>query len=211
MTPNRGRIICHLTALLIGLFASGCYIPGGGWTMRTGIDLRRYKKPSAFVELVDTRWDEYNRVAEINSMTVPTAQPAAFTSGTAPGLMEGIGVPPASDPGMVPDSSRMSQPGGNSSPTSDPPEPGFPGNPTGGTPTGGEPNQLPGAVDAPASTPLPRDAPTARRSALDGPPMSASATDDLTTDLTVAAASAQSPAAKPSRRPMASRLFSRPQ
>jgi hypothetical protein len=36
--------------------------------MRGGIDLRRHRKPSAFVELVDTRWDEYNRVAEINMM-----------------------------------------------------------------------------------------------------------------------------------------------
>ena len=207
MTLNCGRIVCHLTALLIGLSVSGCYIPGGGWTMRTGVDLRRHKKPSAFVELVDTRWDEYNRVAEINQMTVSnpapsTASPAAFTPGAGPGLMEGIPVPPASDPGST-----------TSAPT--PPEPQFPGNPTGDNstgenPAGGEPNRLPGAVDAPTSTPT-RDAPTARRSTLDAPPMAAPATEDATTDLTVAPASAQAPPAKPSRRPMASRLFSRPQ
>ena len=110
MTSNRARIIYRLSALLIGLSASGCFVPGGGWTMRTGVDLRRYKKPSAFVELVDTRWDEYNRIAEINSMMACTpspsiVSPAGFAPGIAPaagpGLMEGISVPPASDAGSI--------------------------------------------------------------------------------------------------------------
>ncbi len=39
--------------------------------MRTGVDVRRCMKPAVFVELVDTRWDEYNRVAEINSTLAP--------------------------------------------------------------------------------------------------------------------------------------------
>jgi len=65
--------VCVRTGWRLGLAfvcaaASGCYIPGGGWTMRTGLDVRRYHKPSAFLELVDTRWDEYNRVAELNLM-----------------------------------------------------------------------------------------------------------------------------------------------
>ena len=60
------RVGAVLSAGFACLAASGCFVPGGGWTMRGGIDLRRSRKPSAFVELVDTRWDEYNRVAEMN-------------------------------------------------------------------------------------------------------------------------------------------------
>ena len=47
---------------------SGCYIPGSGWTLRSGIDLRTYRKPAVFTEMVDTRWDEWNRVAQMNAM-----------------------------------------------------------------------------------------------------------------------------------------------
>lgn len=54
-----------LASLACGL--GGCYIPNGGWTLRSGLDLRTMKKPSCFTELVDTRWDEYNRVAQANS------------------------------------------------------------------------------------------------------------------------------------------------
>jgi len=55
-----------LSAGFVSLAISGCFVPGGGWTMRGGLDMRRSRKPSVFVELVDTRWDEYNRVAEMN-------------------------------------------------------------------------------------------------------------------------------------------------
>jgi len=221
MTPNRGRIACHMTALLISLTASGCFVPGGGWTMRTGIDLRRCRKPSAFVELVDTRWDEFNRIAEINSMAASTPSPAVIGPGAGPSLMEGVPVPPASDPRIMPDSSRPSLPAVDGSQTSTPPDLQFPDNSlgnspgnatgdnaTGGDPTEGEPSRLPPADDGPAATPA-RDAPTARRSALDGPPTAASAPGDAVTDLSAAPSSA--PATRRSRRPMASRLFSRPQ
>ena len=56
-----------LTAALVAATLSGCYIPGGGWTMRTGLDFRTCYKPAAFLEMVDTRWDEYNRVALMNN------------------------------------------------------------------------------------------------------------------------------------------------
>ena len=54
-----------LASLACGI--GGCYIPNGGWTLRSGIDLRTHKKPACFTELVDTRWDEWNRVAQMNS------------------------------------------------------------------------------------------------------------------------------------------------
>jgi hypothetical protein len=54
-------------ALSLGACAlSGCYIPGSGWTLRTGLDARTARKPALFVEMVDTRWDEWNRVAQCN-------------------------------------------------------------------------------------------------------------------------------------------------
>lgn len=223
MTPNRGRIICHLTALLISLPASGCYVPGGGWTMRTGIDLRRHAKPSAFVELVDTRWDEYNRIAEINAFTpTTTVLPATFAPGPAPGpgpgpgLMEGISVPPATEPAIAPESSRAFQPGSNDSPASTPPAPQFPGASSGGdsagiSPTDDEPSRLPGDADAPAQSPQSSDGPTALKTSLGSTFFGPSANGDAMSASTVAATSAPTPAAKPARRPMASRLFSRPQ
>ena len=181
--------------------------------MRTGVDLRRPRKPSAFVELVDTRWDEYNRIAEINSMTVSTTAPAAFTPGSAPGPTEEFPVPPASGLRMMQDSSVPSQTEGNASPTSAPTarEPEFPGTSTGDNPTGDEPIRLPGADDAPLEAPQLRDAPTARRSALDDPPITALATAGGPRDQAAAGSRVQAASAKLSRRPMASRLFSRPQ
>ena len=199
MTPNRGRIVCHLTALIVSLSASGCYIPGGGWTMRTGVDVRCLKKPAAFVELVDTRWDEYNRIAVINSFpaTVSVA-PAGYAPAAGPHLIEGVSVPPAADPR-------------SESSTPIPPDPRFPGSSSGIKVPHDEPSRLPDAQDEPARTPVPRNAPTARRTALEGPAMDSSSNDDTTADVAATAASAPSPPAKRAKRPMASRLFSRPQ
>jgi hypothetical protein len=211
MTPNRGRIICHLTVLLVSLPALGCYIPGGGWTMRTGVDLRRHKKPSAFVELVDTRWDEYNRIAEINTMMALTPPPAAPVPGGGPGLMEGIPVPPASGLKFGPDSRPSSSPVADGSPeSSSPPDPRFPDDLNGDDTTADEPSRLPGAPEGPADAPADRDPPTARRAPPDGLPFDNSATDNVTKDPAVAPASAKTEL-RPSRRPMASRLFARPQ
>lgn len=58
------RLACGL--LFVGA-ATGCYVPGGGWTMRTGVDFRTPRKPGCYVEMVDTRWDEWNRVAQMNA------------------------------------------------------------------------------------------------------------------------------------------------
>jgi hypothetical protein len=92
------------------LSTAGCFVPGGGWTMRTGLDMRRPRKPSAFVELVDTRWDEYNRVATMNLDLATTRRgrrmdmewPGAVMVSTPPaanGVPAGNGLPP----GMVPE------------------------------------------------------------------------------------------------------------
>jgi hypothetical protein len=200
MTPNRGRIVCHLTALIVSLSAEGCFVPGGGWTMRSGVDVRCLKKPAVFVELVDTRWDEYNRIAVMNSCPATvTVSPAGFASGAGPHLMEGVSVPPASDPRSEPAAAN-------------PPDPGFPGNSSGIKVPQDEPSRLPGGTsDEPAQKPMPRNAPTARRTALEGPTVESSSNDDTAADVTATAASAPSPAAKRAKRPMASRLFSRPQ
>ena len=201
MAPNRGRMLCHWTALIISLSAQGCFVPGGGWTMRTGVDVRCLKKPSAFVELVDTRWDEYNRVALMNTYpSTVTVSPAGVAPGSGPSLLEGISAPPACDPRSEPSAPN-------------PPEPRFPGNSSGVNVPQDEPGRLPAASDAPDQAPSPRNAPTARRTALEGPVVDSTAVDssaneDPTADVTATAASA--PAPKPARRPMASRLFSRP-
>jgi len=203
MTPNRGRMLCHLTALIVSVLTSGCFVPGGGWTMRTGVDWRRHGKPAAFVELVDTRWDEYNRIAEINTFTATsTVSPAGFAPMSGPHLMEGISVPPASE--ARPEAS-----------TSNPPEARFPGNSSRVNVPQDEPGRMPGASDEPAQTPIPRNSPTARRTALEGPTADPSADDSSANEesaegVTATAASVAAPAAKPARRPMASRLFSRP-
>jgi hypothetical protein len=198
MAPNRGRLICHSTALIVSLLASGCFVPGGGWTMRTGLDWRRHGKPAAFVELVDTRWDEYNRVAEINSFPAsPAVSPAGFAPMSGPHLMEGISVPPASDARPEPS-------------TSNPPEARFPGTSSGISPPQDEPTRLPEDSETPTQAPMQRNAPTAQRTALEGPAVDSSANDELAADVTAASASVPAPAAKPARRPMASRLFSRP-
>jgi hypothetical protein len=98
---------------------SGCYIPGSGWTLRSGIDLRTHRKPAVFAEMVDSRWDEWNRVAQMNAMgggcPVPgggglvvessvyaasapasTGVASAASSGAAPGRMDAPGGSPAS-------------------------------------------------------------------------------------------------------------------
>lgn len=205
MTPKRARIICRLLALPIGLSMSGCFIPGGGWTMRTGVDLRRPKKPSAFVELVDTRWDEYNRIAEINTFSVPvsysnTAPPAVpsstFGPAAGPHLMEGISAPPASDPGPA---------------TSDPttPEPPLPGNPSANDATADEPSRLPGDADTPSRSPFPRDLPTARQSSPDDSPTETTTVNKPVVDQMGGTSAPR--ATRKSWRPIASRLFTRPQ
>jgi len=61
------RAISRVLLASLALGIGGCYIPNGGWTLRSGVDLRTHKKPSVFTELVDTRWDEWNRVAQMNS------------------------------------------------------------------------------------------------------------------------------------------------
>jgi hypothetical protein len=173
--------------------------------MRTGVDLRRPKKPSAFLELVDTRWDEYNRIAEINTFSVPvsfsgTSQPGvpapAFGPAAGPHLMEGISVPPASDPGPS-----------TSDPT--PPEPPLPSHPSASDSTIDEPSRLPEDSDTPSRSPFPRDFPTARQSSPDDPTTEATATDKPVVDQMGAASAPR--ATKRSWRPIASRLFSRPQ
>lgn len=117
---------------LVCLFMSGCYVPGGGWTMRTGLDCRRYKKPSLFVEMVDTRWDEYNRVAEMNT-TGGLVDPRHVVTPTVPGTVPGPGLP------VLHDGARGPLPPPNGLPPSEVPAP------IETDPSQGEPHQLPPA------------------------------------------------------------------
>ena len=134
MTIVHVRTAVRLSVALLCLAASGCFVPGGGWTMRGGLDFRRPRKPSAFVELVDSRWDEYNRIADMNiaggmvesNVLTPIAPPSnASPSGSGPV------VPPPSGPPVPADSGQSA-----------------------------EPHPLPGMPDEP---PTPESGPTARR------------------------------------------------
>jgi hypothetical protein len=58
------RILAAGSAALL----TGCYVPGGGWTLRAGCDLREHKKPAIYLEMVDTHWDEQRRVAAFNAV-----------------------------------------------------------------------------------------------------------------------------------------------
>lgn len=102
---------------LLALLLSGCYIPGGGWTLRGGADLRTRYKPTVFVEMVDSRWDEYNRVACANTQCQPrsggksgtgagtgTATDSSGHSGCLLGLpMPGVITPvPSTGPTLAP-------------------------------------------------------------------------------------------------------------
>ncbi|TWU13811.1 hypothetical protein CA54_26460 [Symmachiella macrocystis] len=64
MTPSR---ILKLLGLLIVLApcAGCCCHPKKGITLRGGLDFRECKKPSGFVELVETGWDERRRVQDL--------------------------------------------------------------------------------------------------------------------------------------------------
>jgi len=152
------RIAARLAALAVCLAASGCFVPGGGWTMRTGLDVRRYRKPSVFVELVDTRWDEYNRIAEMNltgfdprAVVTPSAPPG-------PGFSNGLPAMPV-DPGTAPEGTN--------------------GAPPAARPLG-EPNPLPGAPVDPLPPPPPAAgiSATARRTPTGGPRLSATPFDN---------------------------------
>jgi hypothetical protein len=59
LEPN--PTLLRIVASILPLAAAGCFIPGGGWTMRAGVDWRSLKKPGVYMELVDTRWDENHR------------------------------------------------------------------------------------------------------------------------------------------------------
>ncbi len=142
MTTAVLRTGTRLGLLLVCAATTGCYIPGGGWTMRTGLDVRRYHKPSAFLELVDTRWDEYNRVAELNLMGGPIDPRAVVTPWCPPN--GGTMVLPPGIQGVSPALPSTAPANGS------------------GEDNGQEPNPLPGA---PVETlpPPPGVGPTARR------------------------------------------------
>ncbi len=78
-----------IVASLMALTLPGCYIPRGGWTLRSGIDLRTRGKPGAFVEMVDTRWDECNRLTQCQGGSSPCPPGTYPTSATYPAPVEG--------------------------------------------------------------------------------------------------------------------------
>jgi hypothetical protein len=194
MTPERIRIVARFLALLVCLTAVGCFVPGGGWTLRTGVDVRRHCKPAAFLELVDTRWDEYNRIAEINAFSCPVDSRAIYSPGVPPGTADGSPIPAAVDP-------MRSAPGSGS--TLPPDSENY------RSPTGNEPSPLPGTSTDETVPPAARIPPTARKPLFGGPRLANRDTEagpSESGDGTV-----QVSGVKPAKRPMASRLFSRPQ
>ena len=133
MTIVHVRTAVRLSVALVCLAACGCFVPGGGWTMRGGLDFRRPRKPSAFVELVDSRWDEYNRIADLNiaggMVESNVVTPIAPPSNGAPVIPGPVVPPPSGAPAPVDSQSA-------------------------------EPHPLPGMPDEP---PTPESRPTARR------------------------------------------------
>jgi hypothetical protein len=103
----------NLTATLLGIGlitgSAGCYVPGGGWTLRSGIDWRTGHKPAAFVELVDTKWDEWNRVSQMNMFGAPLPPTAVIEPipATIPGS-EPILAPAAATSNSSPNNNRPS-------------------------------------------------------------------------------------------------------
>lgn len=99
---------------LIAALASGCYVPGGGWTLRSGLDTRTCRKPALYMEMVDTRWDEWSRVAQMNSMPAQYYPPPGVHPGDGPLAVPGPeiispsqnpssnGTPSHSEPHQVP-------------------------------------------------------------------------------------------------------------
>ena len=131
MPRNRLFIVLRLALVPVCLAASGCFVPNGGWTMRTGVDLRRMWKPSVFVEMVDTKWDEYNRVEELNTSCGYAHQGVVFEPSSPP-------IETAPIPASMPTSS--SQRNGSAANGLVPPP---------SQPASREPNMLPGTtVDA---------------------------------------------------------------
>jgi hypothetical protein len=154
MTRAIARTGLYLAAAMASLVASGCYVPGGGWTMRTGLDTRRRHKPSVFLELVDTRWDEYNRMATMNLDSPPVEVNGIVEPGGQPNGPSGITLPAVNGP-MVPDAPPV--------------------------PSNGEPNPLLGtpAEMLPPPPPLPSaDGPTARHGTEGACPTNSPAADD---------------------------------
>src|SRR5258708_19219231 len=123
--------------------------------MRTGLDVRRHRNPSVFLELVDTGWDEYNRVATMNPDRPMMFETQEMITPYPPGAGPGVPLPGGNGqgPGMTPAA---------------PPVP-----PAFDSPTG-EPNPLPGApVEAlpPPPPPPSLDGPTPPSDAAgDSPP-----------------------------------------
>jgi hypothetical protein len=139
--------------LILVSSASGCYIPGGGWTLRTGVDVRTYRKPGCYVEMVDTRWDEWNRIAQMNAYG--GACPAQ--SG-GPLVVESSVYAPGPTPipgGAMPSPVLMTPPSGAVPPVNDPTSG------TGASVPAYSPAMVPAAQPSPSSNQLPMSPPPA--------------------------------------------------
>ena len=160
---------CLLFAALPALLLQGCYISGSGWTFRSGIDLRTCYKPAIFTELVDSRWDEWNRIAQKNAENA--APEVYYTSPPASGPMawpsetEQPGVPPPAPATPLPapsDGQSARLPAGSSSQFASPYSPNAEPAPIPGVPEALLPEQLPSAPLPPE--PQRNDGPTADKS-----------------------------------------------
>jgi hypothetical protein len=93
---------------------SGCYVPNGGWTLRSGFDCRTHRKPAMFLEMVDTRWDEWNRVAQINAMqtTWEAPPPGAMASPPRHSSLPSSSLREPAQLPAVPEATATAQPAG---------------------------------------------------------------------------------------------------
>ncbi len=126
-------------AVACSALAAGCFVPGGGWTVRTGLDMRTLAKPAMFLETVDTRWDEWNRVAIQNAKHASLSSAAVYPAERTPG--SGANAAPA-------ESER---------PPAEPPGPDYFNPPRFSAPPASgaqEPNPVPGVRLAPENQPL---------------------------------------------------------
>lgn len=180
MPRNRLNTVFRLALVPLCVAASGCFLPGGGWTLRTGVDLRRVWKPSAFVELVDTKWDEYNRIEEKNLSGVFINQGPVFQPGSPP--IDTAPAPPPT-PAQPPSSARTGPTTNGMVPPAS-------------SPASREPTLLPGASDDATDAPQ-----TVQQPDPVGPQIP---------DAAAVNNAGLSPDTKPARRPIASRLFHRP-
>lgn len=81
-------------AVLLGQFLGCCRFPKRGVTVRGGLDFRERLKPSGFVEMVDTEWDEMRRNDDLRWLENSGCQNDFLTEESSMGVPESATVLP---------------------------------------------------------------------------------------------------------------------